>query len=280
MELLYKATTAITIVYSNIHNSLLYTHITYIVLISTNARVIPLQPSNAPVTLCISINDRFTSCIEVIVSVQLCMKVSERSFTTTDDAVAAASMICNHEVQFKIVMAKVNMPGMNNLSFFNMLHEKGIPLIYIISRDFDVNTWDLLLQGSCYFFKEPIQSKNINHVWEHLFPSKAAQNENCENKFKTTEGHVDKANRMESNNHGNTEKGCVEIREQIIAGGRKRIVWTQELHNKFTEAIAMLRYHKTSPKEIQRIMNVPGLTTAHISSHMQVLFYYFNLDMQ
>lgn len=41
--------------------------------------------------------------------------------------------------------------------------------------------------------------------------------------------------------------------------------------------LCFLLYSEASPKTILHVMNVPRLTTRQVASHMQVLFYYFNL---
>jgi len=39
------------------------------------------------------------------------------------------SMVSNHENQFRLVMVKLNMPGLHDLAFVDLLHEKDIPVV-------------------------------------------------------------------------------------------------------------------------------------------------------
>ncbi|KAK1416111.1 hypothetical protein QVD17_31899 [Tagetes erecta] len=48
-----------------------------------------------------------------------------------------------------------------------------------------------------------------------------------------------------------------------------RVAWTPELHAKFLEALSALGKEEAYPRQILKHMNVPGLTRAQISSHLQ-----------
>jgi len=50
---------------------------------------------------------------------------------------------------------------------------------------------------------------------------------------------------------------------------RKRLVWTPELHERFVAAIGAVGIHQAVPKTLVQIMNVEGLTTEHVKSHLQ-----------
>ncbi|XP_057786722.1 uncharacterized protein LOC131004129 [Salvia miltiorrhiza] len=45
--------------------------------------------------------------------------------------------------------------------------------------------------------------------------------------------------------------------------------WTQELHEKFMDAVEQLGEGRCFPKEILELMNVPGLTRMQVASHLQ-----------
>lgn len=51
--------------------------------------------------------------------------------------------------------------------------------------------------------------------------------------------------------------------------GKKRLVWTPALHDRFIEAVNMAGYENPGPKTILELMNVEGLTTEHVKSHLQ-----------
>ncbi|KAL5071575.1 hypothetical protein RYX36_022462 [Vicia faba] len=49
----------------------------------------------------------------------------------------------------------------------------------------------------------------------------------------------------------------------------RRVVWSHDLHAKFVEAVNTLGLHDAVPRKIVALMNVDGITTAHVASHLQ-----------
>ncbi|XP_057780681.1 uncharacterized protein LOC130999196 isoform X2 [Salvia miltiorrhiza] len=52
-------------------------------------------------------------------------------------------------------------------------------------------------------------------------------------------------------------------------GKKPRVTWTNEMHQKFLDAIEKLGYDKAVPKKIVEVMGVPGLTRENVASHLQ-----------
>ncbi|KAM6555877.1 hypothetical protein CsatB_002896 [Cannabis sativa] len=50
---------------------------------------------------------------------------------------------------------------------------------------------------------------------------------------------------------------------------KKKVVWTNSLHNSFLLAIGHLGLEKAVPKKILEYMNIPGLTRENVASHLQ-----------
>ncbi|KAF3431939.1 hypothetical protein FNV43_RR26675 [Rhamnella rubrinervis] len=50
---------------------------------------------------------------------------------------------------------------------------------------------------------------------------------------------------------------------------RKRVIWTPELHLKFTAAISTLGDKKARPKSILKMMNTPNVSVRQVASHLQ-----------
>eukprot|EP00274_Cyanoptyche_gloeocystis_P003244 CAMPEP_0196659248 /NCGR_PEP_ID=MMETSP1086-20130531/33938_1 /TAXON_ID=77921 /ORGANISM="Cyanoptyche gloeocystis , Strain SAG4.97" /LENGTH=427 /DNA_ID=CAMNT_0041993137 /DNA_START=83 /DNA_END=1363 /DNA_ORIENTATION=- len=55
----------------------------------------------------------------------------------------------------------------------------------------------------------------------------------------------------------------------VFVRGKKGIVWTQELHQRFVDAVNTLGLDQCCPKKILLMMNVQGLTRENVSSHLQ-----------
>nr|GMC96313.1 two-component response regulator ORR21-like [Ipomoea batatas] len=51
---------------------------------------------------------------------------------------------------------------------------------------------------------------------------------------------------------------------------KKKMVWTDQIHFIFLDAISSLGPENATPKNILKAMNVPGLTRENVGSHLQV----------
>lgn len=60
-----------------------------------------------------------------------------------------------------------------------------------------------------------------------------------------------------------------ESRQAEDGEGRARLVWSQELHNRFLNALSHLGLEKAVPKSILGLMEVDGMTRENIASHLQ-----------
>ncbi|KAL2324145.1 hypothetical protein Fmac_023203 [Flemingia macrophylla] len=221
--------------------------------------------------------------------------------TATSDASAAASMILHHEGKFKLIMAKANMPGMNDLSFLDIVLKKNIPVISIYSGGFDDVTQKALATGLCYVLKEPICSHDLKYLWQQMYSSRAHSAKRTQNEYSQyTEYHAKGLENIkmkqvvgangERHNDGNgdmlkrkrtvSEKantGSLRSTQvnfnnyykyysslnRLIDANKRAIVWTPELHLKFAEAI------QARPKQILSRMNEPYLTVRQVASHLQ-----------
>ncbi|XP_057829953.2 uncharacterized protein LOC131040993 [Cryptomeria japonica] len=52
-------------------------------------------------------------------------------------------------------------------------------------------------------------------------------------------------------------------------GNKKRMKWTQELHERFVKAVSQLGGADATPSGILRLMDIEGLTIDHVKSHLQ-----------
>ncbi|CAA3000395.1 two-component response regulator ARR14-like [Olea europaea subsp. europaea] len=132
-----------------------------------------------------------------------------------------------------------------------------------------------LEQGAFLFLPKPIKMEDVKYLWQHLWREKTRKI-----KEKEQIGEVPVFNRM-SNGFGaegqiplenitNDDDDVAENGSKSRKKGRKvRTEWTQELHDKFVDAIIELGEGRCYPKEILELMNEPGLTRLQVASHLQ-----------
>ncbi|CAI9785245.1 unnamed protein product [Fraxinus pennsylvanica] len=56
----------------------------------------------------------------------------------------------------------------------------------------------------------------------------------------------------------------------LSSDAKPRLKWTQELHQRFVDAVEQIGgADKATPKSLKRMMSIPGLTLYHLKSHLQ-----------
>ncbi|KAL5140096.1 Two-component response regulator ORR26 [Glycine soja] len=203
-------------------------------------------------------------------------------------------MIWRHEGKFKLVMAKANMPDIDTLYFLEVALEKDIP---VISQKTKIAYFQDMVRHA-----KGLQSTKMKQVLE---ANGERNHEDNEGKLKgkrtiddltmadsltTTQCQVltENGERNHDDNAGMLrEKGTIDGNAMPDSGEstpmssynyhyhclfdeRKRsIVWTPELHLKFTEAMHMIGENTARPKQILSLMNEPYLTVRQVASHLQ-----------
>ncbi|AES81048.2 myb family transcription factor PHL7 isoform X3 [Medicago truncatula] len=71
-------------------------------------------------------------------------------------------------------------------------------------------------------------------------------------------------------NGGGLNGSAVKNVQPAGGGGKQRLRWTSDLHDRFVDAITQLGGpDRATPKGVLRVMGVPGLTIYHVKSHLQ-----------
>ncbi|KAJ1382936.1 Signal transduction response regulator, receiver domain, partial [Sesbania bispinosa] len=92
--------------------------------------------------------------------------------TATSNTPTAASMILEDKGRFKMIMTKLNMPGVDAVSFVHLVLGKRIPVIFMYSGGFDdVTDEKALASESCYFIEEPIMLCDLKCILQDMYQS-------------------------------------------------------------------------------------------------------------
>eukprot|EP00871_Galdieria_phlegrea_P001482 jgi/Galph1/2334/GphlegSOOS_G989.1 len=91
------------------------------------------------------------------------------------------------------------------------------------------------------------------------------------NKFRSFRNNSSLKRRMDENLYtdASTEQTDEQTANKERRSIKKRLVWTPELHDRFLKAVSSVGINNAVPKTILYLMNVEGLTTEHVKSHLQ-----------
>ncbi|CAA2994839.1 two-component response regulator ARR14-like [Olea europaea subsp. europaea] len=191
-----------------------------------------------------------------------------------EHASTALSMLSNGKDQFDIVMANIYSP---DVSTFKLLRAAVKMDLLVICDDYDDDMMarSALEQGASLFLQKPVKMEDVKYLWQHVWRKKT-----WKVKEKEQLREVIAFNRMSRGFEAEEEvplENVTSDENDIVENGRKSkkkvrkvwTQWTQELHDKFVDAIIELGEGRCYPKEILELMNVPGLTRMQVASHLQ-----------
>ncbi|OEL17921.1 hypothetical protein BAE44_0021059 [Dichanthelium oligosanthes] len=190
------------------------------------------------------------------------------------------------EEDLNLVLAEAHLhniaPGF--LANFELLHlilnELQVPLITMCAYD-DVEAVSKLALGACFNLLKPLHTGSLNMLktkaLEHK-PRKATPQGPILSRTKSrmVSSPTKRPQEMlilERNNLSNPESNEFQVPEVRKAHGCSkkpdRVQWIHELQEKFLDAVKVLGDKYATPQGIRKLMNVNGLTSKHIASHLQ-----------
>ncbi|GAB2234427.1 hypothetical protein Drorol1_Dr00003679 [Drosera rotundifolia] len=119
--------------------------------------------------------------------------------------------------------------------------------------------------GGCNCLRKPVTLKTVETLWKY--------GEYSRRKYGKRNVSSEEDNKKESGGTGHgSAKGSGEIinKDAPVIKKKQRVVWTQELHQKFIQAVEQFGIREAVPKKILEEMNVSYLRREHVASHLQV----------
>ncbi|KAK6143210.1 hypothetical protein DH2020_023558 [Rehmannia glutinosa] len=158
----------------------------------------------------------------------------------------------------------------------------------VMSNDDDAVTIMRAIQHGVFLcIKKPVTMQILGYLWQHVVWERAGgfkqteksrmiiayntlQKESGEEYF--IEGYNQNNNHNAEAHHKSKKKVNSETSQHDNVMFNKKVwtQWTEELHQKFMNAVKQLGEGRCYPKEILELMNVPGLTRMQVASHLQI----------
>ncbi|KAF4362799.1 hypothetical protein F8388_022456 [Cannabis sativa] len=144
---------------------------------------------------------------------------------------------------------------------------------------------EALDKGASLFLMKPLSMAVLKQLWQSVCWKNTKlivenKNNNNINGKKLHLSSSSSSSQVNNNNNNNKQKrpttslnsdnNDIEQQEEGSKSKRSCLVWTPQLHNKFTKALSLLGDEKAQPKMIREEMGVPHLTRHQIASHLQL----------
>lgn len=208
--------------------------------------------------------------------------------TKTMESKKALEMLREKSNMFDLVISDVEMPDTDGFKLLEIGLEMDLPVIMLSAHsDYDT-VMKGIIHGACDYLVKPVSLKELRNIWQHvvkknigsykkiiggpsrhLLPSsESAPSGSRKRKENVQEDSGDNgdddSDREEEDGDGSEQDG-----DESSNRKKPRVVWSQELHQKFVHAVQQLGLDKAVPKKILDYMNIEGLTRENVASHLQ-----------
>ncbi|KAI3448811.1 hypothetical protein Pfo_005476 [Paulownia fortunei] len=200
-------------------------------------------------------------------------------------ASTALSILSKGKSRFDLLMENINSPDSCGFKLLQYAVKMDFPVILLLDDDDVVFTRRALEDGAFLRIKKPLAMEIAKYLWQYVLREKICrlkENEQLRelmtyNRWHNGFGEEDlmrgyiSDDTSDENYKSKKKEKCLKIANQDkessfqhhdIVKFKKKVSteWTQELHEKFMDAIRKLGEGRCYPKGILDLMNVPGLT--------------------
>ncbi|GER28378.1 two-component response regulator ARR2 [Striga asiatica] len=178
-------------------------------------------------------------------------------------------MLIAGKSKFDLILANINSPDLHSFRLLQHAVAMDIPIILMGFEPNAILVLQALENGAYLYLTQPITKESADCLWQCVLREKLRLAE-YRDPGQLAHGNLnEESNMIDSRNVFGLKE---EDYESSFVGNVKRKVcteWTQELHDKFVDAVQVLGEGRCFPKEILDLMNVSGLTRMQVASHLQ-----------
>ncbi|XP_052303066.1 two-component response regulator ARR14-like isoform X2 [Populus trichocarpa] len=206
--------------------------------------------------------------------------------TTATRATDALHILREKEDEINLILIETRLPDMNQYEILETLGElSSLPIVVFSADNNESAMLGCLYKGAALYLMKPIIKNDVKNLWQLTYRTKikTAVSGKGSNSFHGGSSE-EKASSVTAGNPSSTmgmtdQKGKRKELEEtnnddednnnLTVPKKRKLVWTNELHNRFLQAIRILGIDGAHPKKILQHMNVPGLKKENVSSHLQ-----------
>ncbi|CAK7347996.1 unnamed protein product [Dovyalis caffra] len=209
-------------------------------------------------------------------------------FTTATRATDALRTLREKEDEINLILTETHLPDMNQYEILETVGQmSSLPIVVFSADNNESAMLGCLYKGAALYLTKPITKNDVKNLWQLTYRKKikttvSSEGSNSfhvgsseENASNVTVGTPSFFNTMEQIDQMGKRKELGETdndeedNDSLTVPKKTKLVWTNELHNRFLQAIRVLGIDGAHPKKILQLMNVPGLKKENVSSHLQ-----------
>ncbi|XP_035829927.1 two-component response regulator ORR21 [Helianthus annuus] len=226
----------------------------------------PLEASFDPHGLNVLLVDNtFTSLFVISRMLEYC----DYQVTPCTQPTEALMLLRNGDIKFDMVLTEVHFSqDMSGMKFLEIVQrESDLPVVIVSAEDRIKIMMESVTKGACAYLLKPVRMEVVRFLWQHVVRKKMFGFKQIDN---VEEGEPKSSLSVEDKEICASSDGVPVEDEQVkIPGKKHRLVWTDELHQKFVDAVTQLGIQNAVPKKVLELMNVPGLRRGNVASHLQ-----------
>ncbi|XP_059456679.1 two-component response regulator ARR14-like [Corylus avellana] len=197
-------------------------------------------------------------------------------------ATVALSIVREKEDDLHLVLAEAHLPDMDKYEFLERMGEMSkLPVVLMSADDNENAMLGSLFKGAMFYLVKPVTLNNVRNLWQFASMKSreetaatdgvsSVQGETSDIEIQSFENKMQQSHQKAKRKVPEAmEKDEEEDNDDSTVIKKPKLIWTNDLHNRFLEAIRVLGIDGAHPKKILQHMKVQGLKKENISSHLQ-----------
>ncbi|KAG5231312.1 two-component response regulator ARR [Salix suchowensis] len=204
---------------------------------------------------------------------------------TATRATDAMHILREKEDEINLILTETHLPDMDQYEILETVGELSSSPIVVFSADNNESTiLGCLFKGAELYLVKPVIKNDVKNLWQLTYRTKlkTAVSGEGSNTFhggsaeqntssltvgnpSSTMGMTDQKGKRKELEETDNDHEYI----NLTSPKKPKLVWTNELHSIFLQALRILGVDGAHPKKILQHMNVPGLKKENVSSHLQ-----------
>ncbi|KAK1406549.1 hypothetical protein QVD17_41963 [Tagetes erecta] len=209
--------------------------------------------------------------------------------TCVDHCGAALRLLSEKNRQFDLLLIDSDMSDVDTHTFLRLTKSMDVLSVVMSEQDNDAFIHEVFKSGAFLVVKRPLTIEAVRHIRQDIIRKRMHAHEKCKSNNINVQNETQD---VQENKGSGSKKGkcvpkkrvqrsssddddddvdydCEDYNVDINMKKKICVEWTEELHEKFVQAVNQLGEGRCFPKKILDLMGVPGLTRMQVASHLQ-----------